>query len=435
MKERDENKELIQRMAEMLRNHTEPYKEGAWERFSAAQGIIPRKRVLWPYWSAAAVLLVTAALFWFYPKTDTSSIAGLDTEKQLSIPKPSPPEQVNTPEPSGKASELSDKMEESPRLALDQKHLRTRVSAAAQRANTVIDDTIHTDSGSTVAHLVSVQADPSPRDTSAERNNHEENGENRGATTLPEQRLAAVGHESPGISGVTQGTEKAFAGEAASDDAARKWDLGIAVTPSMTSEKLNLGGGIAVAYRLSDKFSVGSGISVGRLGMGENPNYRPSAGDPPQYDMPPVGFQGLAKNREQYKRDVSLTSNVVALDIPLDLRYEVFNGFYTSVGVSYVAVLSEQRTEHFIGGLNENTFGSDNLTASTTVGYMSEKTADQPLRGKGYTGFMNFSIGRKTYLSKHIFFSIEPYFKLPIGQLAKEQMDFTNGGLRIVTGF
>src|SRR5690606_22842438 len=127
-------------------------------------------------------------------------------------------------------------------------------------------------------------------------------------------------------------------------------------------EKLNLSGGIAVAYQLSDKFSVGSGVSIGRLGMGENPNYNPSSGNLPRYSAAPVGdeyIQGLAKSREEYKRDVTLTSNVVALDIPLDFRYEIFKGFYTSVGVSYVAVLSEQRTEHFIGGLNETTFGSD----------------------------------------------------------------------------
>jgi len=202
-----------------------------------------------------------------------------------------------------------------------------------------------------------------------------------------------------------------------------------------------LSGGIAVAYQLSDKFSVGSGVSIGRLGMGENPNYDPLSGEPPRYSSAPDGgIQGLAKNREEYKRDITLTSNVVALDIPLDFRYEVFNGFYTSVGVSYVAVLSEQRTEHFIGGLNETTFGADkgagkNLVASTTVGYVSEKMDVQPLKGKGYTGFMNFSVGRKMSLSKHIFFSVEPYFKLPIGQLSKEQMDFTNGGIRIVTGF
>src|SRR5690606_14393522 len=48
--------------AERLRNHTVPYKEGAWERFRAAHGR-PRRK-LWPYWSAAAVLLATLGSYW-----------------------------------------------------------------------------------------------------------------------------------------------------------------------------------------------------------------------------------------------------------------------------------------------------------------------------------------------------------------------------------
>src|SRR5690606_36878950 len=126
----------------------------------------------------------------------------------------------------------------------------------------------------------------------------------------------------------------------------RRWNLGVVVAPSLTSEKVNVGGGLAVAYQLSDKFTVGSGVSIGRLGVGENPNYDPRYGGS-QYNGPPAspndgsGELALAKDPEQYKRDVSVTSSVVALDIPLNLRYEVIRGFYTSVGVSYVAVLNE----------------------------------------------------------------------------------------------
>lgn len=427
MNESEKNKELIQRIAETLRNHAEPYREGAWERFAAAQGI-PRKRIVWwPYGSAAAILLAAGAWFLLNSSPAVPTMANLGTEKgQPTLSKPAEPEQIAD-------AESPDTVQKLPKLIPDPPKRNAAIS-------TVVAEIAMPDNEAPVEQLAAVPAEEPVSNESAANVETEDEPPGR-----PSQRLAVTDREEPRAVAVEplSGNE-AYAATVnrteTDNQASRKWNLGVAVTPSMTSEKLNVGGGIAIAYQLSDKFSVGSGVSIGRLGMAENPDYSPSY-DERYYHTPSVGdIQGLAKDRQQYKRDVSLTSNVIALDIPLDLRYEVFNGFYTSVGISYVAVLSEQRTEHFIGGLNENTFGSDNvagkdLAASTTVGYMSEKMDVQPLRGKGYTGFMNFSIGRKMPLSKHVFFSIEPYFKLPIGRLSKEEMDFTNGGIRIITGF
>lgn len=410
MNESEEHKELIYRISETLRNHMEPYKQGAWERFSAARGITPRKRVLWPYWSAAAVLLLAGALFWFHRTSDAPMVVasgGLPETPGASSPLASVESAAST-ESSGTVDQIV-------------------ASSGVERQSVSVDAVVEE------RPMEWVAADEGePETAEAPKSAPEEVPapvEESFAQTA--QRLAIGDHEGTGYAAVNREVR---------DNTERKWDLGVAIAPSMTREKLNVSGGIAIAYQLSDKFSVGSGVSIGRLGLGENRNYDPSSGNPPVYGSPTEGIQGLARDREQYKRDVSLTSNVVALDIPLDLRYEVFNGFYTSVGVSYVAVLSEQRTEHYIGGINEATFapnkGTDkNLTASTTVGYRAEKMNVQPLRGKGYTGFMNFSVGRKVSLSKYLFISVEPYFKLPIGQLSKEQMDFTNGGIRIVTGF
>ncbi|GGC37780.1 hypothetical protein GCM10011386_32360 [Parapedobacter defluvii] len=422
MNESEENKELIQRIAETLRNYAEPYKEGAWERFTAAQGTFPKRVLWWPYAGAAAVLLMAAVLFLSHPGSEVPTVVSLESVTG------------ETPSSGSASAEEPDtaEPEEPAHMAAAAQAEETKAHAAVSAPAPEVSEA---DERKPVAQLAVVQEEEVQEEDPGINERAVSSAETKGeATDTPPQRIALADqpetHEVP-VTAVGKETH---------DDATRKWNLGLAVAPSMTSKKLNLGGGIAVAYQLSDKFSVGSGVTIGRLGMGENPNYDPSWGNPPQYDSAPDGITGLAQNREQYKRDVTLTSNVVALDIPLDFRYEVFKGLYTSVGISYVAVLSEERTEHFIGGLNETTFGSDkmvgkDLVASTTVGYRTEKMNTQPLKGNGYAGFMNFSVGRKMKLSKHIFFSIEPYFKLPIGQLSREQMDFTNGGVRIVTGF
>ncbi|MBK1441045.1 hypothetical protein JHJ32_13680 [Parapedobacter sp. ISTM3] len=441
MNERKENKELIQRMAEALRNHVEPYREGAWERFSAMDGGRRPRALRWPYWGAAAVLLLAVGLFWFSRQPgDVPDIVQYSVESPVSAPSASDTQRA-VESPVGESGQSVQLAQQAPDGMRGQHGQRTPAAEQPLLSMVVSQTNAATDSAGGQHFVVTVGADDSS------------------ATTKNAPRLAATaeGNASKQEQSFGRFLEQGVSRHAATDHAApamaaaktrhdaRKWNLGLVVSPSMTSEKVNMGGGIAVAYRLSDKFSIGSGVSIGQLGVGENPDYQPGSSydrSPPVYASPsPVGgYSGFTTNAEQYKQDISVTSSVVTLDIPIDLRYEVARGFYTSVGVSYVAVLNEQRTNHFVGQLNERTFGETNsahrdLTASTELVSMSERSTDRPLEGKGYAGFMNFSIGRKMPISRKISLAVEPYFKLPIGRLSKEEMDFTNGGIRIVTGF
>ncbi|SEL34299.1 hypothetical protein [Parapedobacter koreensis] len=440
MNESEENKELIQRMAAALRNHEESYREGAWERFSAVHGKPKPKVLRWPYWSAAAVVLLATGLFWFNWKASGPDGIATDSEIQQTLAqRPLEKQQMTT-------AELSDETEGAAQVAVQPSNRNVHIAPVSVRA-TPIPDAVSVP-GVDPVQLAAVEEEVSD-------DKHISSAEATGQLSdTPAQRLAAVGEqdapdrmlgrEAASHEASPSAAYATTAGEVASDGT-RKWNLGVMVAPSLTSEKVNWGGGIAIAYQLSDKFSVGSGVSIGQLGVSENPNYEPRS---PQTAATPNmpsstdghGYQGFVNNSEQYKEGISVTSSVVTLDIPIDLRYEVARGFYTSVGVSYVAVLNEQRTSHFVGQLNERTFGESNsthknLATSMEVVSMSERTNEQPLEGKGYAGFMNFSIGRKVPLSKKLSLSVEPYFKLPIGRLSKEEMNFTNGGIRIVTGF
>src|SRR5690606_3314868 len=93
----------------------------------------------------------------------------------------------------------------------------------------------------------------------------------------------------------------------------------------------------------------------------------------------------------------SITSTLLAVDIPVNLRYHVTKGLYTSVGVSFLGILNERRTNHFVDHINQPT-ASPQLTAV----HSTERSRDQPLEGKGYAGFINFSIGRNVPLSSKL---------------------------------
>lgn len=440
MSEREEHNELIRQMADRLRNHTEPYRAGAWEQFAAAYGA--RRRRVWPYWSAAALLVAVIGVYWLGRHTDSGQLPPQLVQQQPlpQAAEPSGPERnpsagqapadgqeatVSTGgSPVAAAVPVGERGDIVPQVA--------EIPATMPAEETVQGETAMEEGERLIAGAVE-QGNPAEVNRPAEE---AVNGAGRPATGIQQEEEYRDSRTAQEVYAV--GPQK-------EEDRMGKWDLGVMVSPSLTSEAVNIGGGLTVAYRISDKFSIGSGISVAQLGVGENPNYQPRMSRSPlAYDAatPPAGlyFNGRSESAYNYKQEVSQTSSVVALDIPLDLRYEVAKGFYTSVGISYVAILNEQRTGHYVDKINVNTFANGHTVgtggpAPTEFVYSSEKVSAKPLRGNGYAGFMNFSIGKKMPVSSKLFLSVEPYFKLPIGRLSKEEMDFTNGGIRIVTGF
>lgn len=426
MNKGEEHKELIQQVAERLRNHTEPYKEGAWERFAAAYGH-KRRRRMWPYWSAAAILLATIGLYLTVQQPNESA-----TQPQF-VQQDAMPQSVAPTE----IEEHEQEESERPETVVGSAILPAHDQGKTRPHHEEVEQDLHAGTqavGNEMALVKDSVGDHRVADRTSVLADTASTPDH-----MPNRLAAAIETEGAGHpDAYTKMPPK-------SDSGMEKWDVGLVVSPSLTSETVNIGGGLAVAYRISDKFSIGSGISIAQLGVGENPNYRPgytsrqsdlSAPTNPSVDYPV--FNGKSEAALGYKQEVSLTSSVVTLDIPLDIRYEVAKGFYTSLGVSYVAILNEQRTGHYIDKINTNTFtngSSADRLAPTEFVYSSEKISDKPLRGNGYAGFMNFSIGKKLPISTKLFLSVEPYFKLPIGRLSKEEMNFTNGGIRVVTGF
>ncbi|MFC3199725.1 hypothetical protein ACFOET_19055 [Parapedobacter deserti] len=435
----EKDRELIQRIAETLRNHTEPYKEGAWERFSAIRGRSPRHWVTgWPYWSAAAMLLV--ALSW-YMLADRFEMDGVENGRGVPAQQIAQgPRTKTTDERPAETTGREDAVPSAPTptgsrlptVSRDRPSMRPRLSA---HQGGPMRDTIENQRELPV-DINTLAAVPT---------------EQAAADSTRQLAAAAVPDVSERPAGQIQISE-AVAHPAAANDYAdvhakpensgKKWGLGVVVSPSLTSERVNMGGGIAVAYRLSDKFSLGSGVSIGELGVAQNsggPTAMAYGFDSRQADSP-VGGTGLQSTYESYNEVISVTSTVLTLDIPLNLQYNVTERFYTSVGVSFVNVLNEQRTAHFVDRLNDLTFGKENAirddpSRAVEAVVSTKKTGHRPLEGNGYAGFLNFSVGRKVPLSRKLMLSVEPYFKLPVGRLSREEMDFTNGGIRIVTGF
>src|SRR5690606_26988837 len=91
----------------------------------------------------------------------------------------------------------------------------------------------------------------------------------------------------------------------------------------------------------------------------------------------------------------------------------------------HVAVLGSTSTK-------DNSGNPEPVIQTLRTQELSEET---PYQGKNFTGFFNLSVGYQLPVLKKLNLAVEPYIKVPIGSLSEQDMDLSNGGLKIITTF
>jgi len=206
-----------------------------------------------------------------------------------------------------------------------------------------------------------------------------------------------------------------------------KWDFGLALAPSMTSSNMNIGGGLTTAYRLSDKFSISSGVSLLQLQSAIN--------------VTPNTQNKMAVTALSSKELLAIDANIKAIDIPVAIVYNFNKNFYTSAGLSYFNVISEKRNNTY-----EQASATVQSSADPATGFtsdirtvvsqtLSEPVQESRLKGNSYLGFFNFSVGRKQNIFNKYNVLIEPFIKIPVGKLSAEDLRLSNSGLKFQFSF
>lgn len=227
-----------------------------------------------------------------------------------------------------------------------------------------------------------------------------------------------------------------------------KFDLALFVSPYSTGDKMNIGGGLTLAYNLTNKISIRTGASYNsyEMGMLKNPT------EPNSYEAVVVNnnsdvsknMAGLAapQSSKMIVPNVNaITSIVQSVDVPVELKYNVGKSLYAVAGVSYSAIIGQERNAHYVDNVNAETFSQgfpeNEKQMQTAVKAVTKtvKSADKNVSTNGFNGFVNFSIGKKVKVNNKFGVSIEPYFKIPVGEYRRADMDYTNGGIRIMTNF
>jgi hypothetical protein len=391
-----ENKDLIRQMKQVLHQYEEPYIEGAWEKFSQGQ-----KSTRLPYWrwSAVAALIFLVGSIWLISSNQTSTKTSLRIVQR----KPSvlPPANQS---PERKTATL-DNLTHSEKQVRIAKHVNSQIPRGVvstpelQRSIIALNNTNSVSSFSNVPRQI-VEAEIIKEKTGTV-------GADKTMDFLLDQ---AKLHD--------QGKMKEATTKLKSES---RWDFGVEVLPTMSDAAFSVGAGLTSQYKLTEHFSVGSGISYVGIQAGKSVS---------------AGVSLLSSKQLQ-----SVDANIRGIDIPLNVVYNINKKLYTAVGVSYFNVIKEDRKNTFVSERQVSASSTDPVTglAATTRTFVSEVTqepaAETLLNGKSYLGFFNFSIGRKQEVFKKYNIFIEPFIKVPVGKLSQQELKLMNGGMKFRVAF
>lgn len=449
---KDNTGELIDVIRQVLKEDRElPYKEGAWENFR--HKYVPSKgRRLSPVWRAAAAMAVVAlgALTTYRLATNDSprsTSPGTQTEHRLSSHgRPAAPDHTNR-----EALDGADRPQEDAKTQqlLAQRPFETM--SHREQVSEMQRAYIHHELAKMQLAEVTTAIRP-------------ESGSRAPLMTSAPPRATSIGGDAPvAVFRNELGDQFALAQKATPDAAgrgdveqnirprklnlSRKLELGAFLSPSTTERNFNVGGGVLFAYQLNDKLALRTGASFNQYEVGMLASEVNVGGREMHTPNAPGGGASLISKDVPYRANSllmpdlnSVTGKVQTLDIPLELRYNLSRQLYATGGLSYAVVLSQERLNHYTEYTDAPIYSSasdSNAPTNSPVNTVSTTVAasENNVNTNGFGGFVNFSIGRKTQLGKSVKLSVEPFVKLPVGQFKRADMNYTNGGVKIITHF
>lgn len=384
--ENQDKKELIKGIAELLQSHEEPYESGAWENFVVYKKKKRKPALYWISGVAAAITLIMASVLLLNRQPSPQQLPVQELAKEQKSPAKT---EYTAPELAivepAKQSTLPSGIHE-----IDQEAKVTQSTSNAVVIPVAEEKTsIHVVAEPSEPAVNTVAGKPTPTSTAEEffRN------ETKQLANVETRQLRPS-----------------------------RWKFGIEIAPMLSESNMNLGAGVSTEYQLTAKLSISSGISVLSLGA-EKP-----------VDNQPVS---LMSN----KKLTAVDANLTAIDIPLAVTYHLNKNLFTSVGVSYLNILSDKRTNNYVTEM-----ALSQMVANPETGIVQAKEtrivekkiepADQSSLERGsYLGFFNLSVGHEQPINKKDHIVIEPFLKIPVGKLSSDELKFSNGGIKLRYSF
>ncbi|SFA59758.1 hypothetical protein SAMN04488511_12345 [Pedobacter suwonensis] len=403
------DKELIEQITAQLQNHEEAYSNGAWERFSEKE---KKKRgiAFWPLWAAAALIFIVAGVFFTLNNT---------AQKQMVV--------ITKPKVKSDAA--------------DGGHTDTHSKNDLAQLNNNTNPSTNLITGRPI------QTSSIAKPSTEQQNNYSLLNASETLDqvnhNLLENKLSAInlsGLKSKPFEILTEkktqpiGTPTDFEKLLAHDSYVNqqkpadksggnsKWQPDVYVAPAMGNDnKVTMNYGFSLSYAIANKLSISSGVSYASISTTESLN-------------------ATAPQTLSGKNLASVDAKVRGINVPLELKYNISDKLYTNVGVSALAVLNNsQQNSYIVNQVQSFSAPAVNGYADSKTMIVQEKKVEpQPeanIDPDKYIGFYNFSLGYKQKISKKNNIAIEPFLRLPMKTFSKENLNLTNGGLRLKIDF
>lgn len=227
-----------------------------------------------------------------------------------------------------------------------------------------------------------------------------------------------------------------------------KFDFGIFVSPYSQSEAFKVGAGFTMAYKINNKLSLRTGASYNTYEVGILKN--PLASSSVEEVNAKVSNAGLQSNGQNAATSVSkltvpninaITGFVNSIEIPLEVKYNLNKSLYATAGFSYSTIISQERNAIYIENIDnitfKNGFPDNEKQANQALQIVTRtiKSSEDNVNPNKYSGFINLSFGKKVNINRKFGLSVEPFYKIPIGEYRRSDMSYSNGGVRVITNF
>jgi hypothetical protein len=204
----------------------------------------------------------------------------------------------------------------------------------------------------------------------------------------------------------------------------QKFRFGVNISPGVTStstaSSFNYSGGINADYTFLTAFRLSTGLQIEHLSVVNNV---------PSEDPALPGGETKAE--------------LVDLDIPLNITWKFLvrksTSYYVSSGISSVVYLSEKYANtSYSQQMVEVVEVKDwkpNITYQMQNVKTTEQTSEEPLSTFDFASRVNIIFGFEQHLSSKLFLNVEPYLKIPISELATQNIKYTTGGITCKISF
>lgn len=404
------DKELIEHIATQLKNHEETYPNGAWERFSEKEKK-KRRIVYWPLWAAAALILVFGGVF--FTLNNASQKTNLTTAKTKT-----PQNSITGLNNHAPAKNSTDRLNENT-IVLNNLNGTKLPVKTAERTTLPLEENKQYSDVDNSEYLVPVNTNLLDNKLSG---NNISTFSSKNFEILTEKKKTAPNKKVTFEELLAQDTRANQHKTSSKTNENSKWQPDVYVAPAMGNDnKVNMNYGFSLSYAIANKLSISSGISYASISATES-------------------LDASAPQTLSGKNLASVDAKVRGINVPLELKYNISDKLYTNVGVSALAVLNNSlQNSYIVNQVQSFSSPAVNGYADSKTMIVKEKTVEpQPeasIDPDKYIGFYNFSLGYKQKISKKNNIAIEPFLRLPMKTFSKENLNLTNGGLRLKIDF